>query len=198
MMTNVLKKLAPFLYGLSGVVHSSLALAQEETGHGGEEAMTFLGDWLPRLVNFAIIAAVVVYLTKKPIRDFFKNRSTEIAKAMQESKEASERAVAALAEMERKIKELELETSKLIADAQARGEKDRLALIEEGKKAAQDIQAQAKQGIELEVMKAKATLTAEAALLSLDLAEGKIKDKIGKQDQDRIVKEYISKVGGKA
>jgi F-type H+-transporting ATPase subunit b len=198
MMTNVLKKLAPFLYGLFEVVHSSLALAQEETGHGGEEAMTFLGDWLPRLVNFAIIAAVVVYFTKKPIRDFFKNRSTEIAKAMQESKEASERAVAALAGMERKIKELELETSKLIADAQARGEKDRLALIEEGKKAAQDIQAQAKQGIELEVMKAKATLTAEAALLSLDLAEGKIKDKIGKQDQDRIVKEYISKVGGKA
>ena len=197
-MTNVLKKLAPFWYGLIGVVHASLALAQEEAGHGGEDAITFLGDWLPRLVNFAIIAAVVVYLTRKPIRDFFKNRSAEIAKAMQESKETRERAVAALAEMERKIKDLERETSKLIADAQARGEKDKLAMIEEGKKAAQDIQSQAKQGIDLEVMKAKAALAAEAARLSLDLAEGKIKDKIGRQDQDRIVKEYISKVGGKA
>ena len=47
-------------------------------------------------------------------------------------------------------------------------------------------------------MKAKAALAAEAALLSLELAEGKIKDKIDRQDQDRIVKEYISKVGGKA
>ena len=198
MMTNLLKKLAPFCYGFLGVVHSSLALAQEVAGHGGEETMTFLGDWLPRLVNFAIIAAVVVYFTKKPIRDFFKNRSTEISKAMQESKETRERAVAALTEMERKIKELEIETSKLVADAKVRGEKDKVALIEEGKKAAQDIQAQVKQGIDLEVMKAKAALTAEAALLSLDLAEGKIKEKIGRQDQDRIVKEYISKVGGKA
>jgi F-type H+-transporting ATPase subunit b len=176
---------------------SAVAFA-EEAGHGGEEAMTFLGDWLPRLVNFAIIATVVVYFTKKPIRDFFKNRSVEIAKAMQESKETQERAVAALAEMERKIKELEAETSRLIADAQARGEKDRQTLVEEGRKAAQDIQAQAKQGIDLEVMKAKAALAAEAALLSLDLAEGRIKDKISKQDHDRIVKEYISKVGGKA
>ena len=106
MMTNVLKKLAPFLYGLFGVVHSSLAFAQEEAGRGGEEVMTFVGDWLPRLVNFAIITAVVVYFTKKPVRDFFKNRSAEIAKAMQESKETRERAVAALSEMERKIKEL--------------------------------------------------------------------------------------------
>jgi len=197
MMTKMLKKLAPFCYGFFSVVHSTLALAQEEAGHGGEETMTFLGDWLPRLVNFAIIAAVVVYFTKKPIRDFFKNRSAEIAKAMQESKETRERAVAALAEMERKIKELEIETSKLIADAQARGERDRLSLIEEGKKAVQDIQTQAKTGIDLEVMKAKAALAAEAALLSLDLAEGKIKDKISRDDQDRMVKEYISKVGGK-
>jgi F-type H+-transporting ATPase subunit b len=196
MVTNVFKKLAPISYGLLGVIHASLAFAQEEAGHGGKEAMTFTGDWLPRLVNFAIIAAILVYFTRKPIRDYFKNRSVEIAKALKESKEAQERAAAALAEMERKIKELEAETSKLIADSQARGEKDRLALVEEGRKAAQDIQAQAKQGIDLEVMKAKAALAAEAALLSLDLAEGSIKDKIGKEDHERIVKEYISKVGG--
>jgi F-type H+-transporting ATPase subunit b len=197
-MTNKLKKLAPFWYGLFGVVQASLAFAQEEASHSGEDTITFLGDWLPRLVNFVIIAAVVVYFTRKPIRDLFKNRSAEIAKAMQESKETRERAVAALTEMERKIKDLESETAKLIADAQARGEKDKQALIEEGKKAAQDIQAQTKQGIDLEVMKAKVVLATEAARLSLDLAEGKIKDKIGRPDQDRIVKEYISKVGGKA
>ena len=36
-----------------------------------------MGDWLPRLVNFAIIAGVVVYFTRKPIRDFFKNRPSK-------------------------------------------------------------------------------------------------------------------------
>jgi F-type H+-transporting ATPase subunit b len=86
----------------------------------------------------------------------------------------------------------------MVADAQSRGEKDRQALVEEGRKVAQDVQAQVKQGIDMELHKAKAALAAEASLLSLDLAEGSIKSKISNQDHERIVKEYISKVGGRA
>ena len=49
----------------------------------------------------------------------------------------------------------------------------------------------------IEVQKAKTALAAEAALLSIDLAEGNIKEKISKQDHERILKDYIKKVGGK-
>ncbi len=169
----------------------------EEAAHGGHEEITFMGDWLPRLINFAIIATVVVYFTRKPIRDFFAARSADIAKAMQDSKETRERAVAALVEMERKIKDLEAETARMIADAQARGEKDKQALVEEGKKVAQEVQQQVKMGIDIEVQKARTALAVEASLLSLDLAEGRIKEKISGQDHERIVKEYITKVGGR-
>lgn len=171
----------------------------EEAAHGGhEETMTFMGDWLPRLVNFAIIASVVVYFSRKPIRDFFANRTAEIAKAMQDSNDARERAVAALADLERKIKEMEAETGRMVADAQVRGEKDKKALVEEGRKVAQDVEAQVKQGIESELHKAKSALAAEASLLALDLAEGRIKQKINTQDHERIVREYITRVGGQA
>ncbi len=189
-----MKRIMPAVYTLTMMFASTVAMAQEE-GHA--EKMTFLGDWLPRLVNFGIIAAVLIYFTRKPIRDFFKNRSAEIAKAMQESKEARERAVAALEAMDRKIKDLEAETNRLIAEAQTRGEKDRQAIIEEGKKVVVDIQTQVKQGIDIEVQKAKTALAVEASLLSIDLAEGRIKEKISSQDHERIVKEYIAKVGGK-
>ncbi len=176
---------------------AAIAIA-EEAAHGGHhEEITFMGDWLPRLINFAIIATVVVYFTRKPIRDFFAARSADIAKAMQDSKETRERAVAALVEMERKIKDLEAETARMIADAQARGEKDRQALVEEGKKIAQEVQQQVKMGIDIEVQKARTALAVEASLLSLDLAEGRIKEKISGQDHERIVKEYITKVGGR-
>jgi F-type H+-transporting ATPase subunit b len=192
-----LKKILETVLCLAGTwMFAALAVA-EEAGHEGSEEITFMGDWLPRLVNFAIIAAVVIYFMRKPVRDFFKNRSAEIAKAMQESKEARERAAAALAEMERKLKELEAETARMVADAKERGEKDRQALIDEGRKVAADVQTQVKQGIDIEVQKAKAALAVEASLLSVDLAEGKIKKTITPQDHERIVKEYISKVGGK-
>jgi F-type H+-transporting ATPase subunit b len=196
-MKNLKKTIQMISCFMGSVIFPAIVFA-EEAAHGGHEEITFMGDWLPRLVNFGIIAAVVVYFARKPIRDFFASRSAEIAKAMQDSKEARERAVAALADMEHKIKEMETETGRLVADAQARGEKDRQALIEEGRKVAQDVQAQVKQGIDIELHKAKAALAAEASLLSLDLAEGRIKEKIGKQDHERIVKEYITKVGGRA
>jgi F-type H+-transporting ATPase subunit b len=192
-----IKKIIDAVFCTAGTwMFAAIAFA-EEAGHEGHEEITFMGDWLPRLVNFAIIAAVVIYFMRKPVRDFFKNRSAEIAKAMRESQEARERAAAALAEMERKIKELEAETARMVADAKERGEKDRQALVDEGKKVAADVQAQVKQGIDIEVQKAKAALEVEAAQLSVDLAEGKIKKTINDQDQERIVKEYISKVGGK-
>jgi F-type H+-transporting ATPase subunit b len=196
-MMKSLKRILETIFCLAGTGMFVATAFAEEAGHEGHEEITFLGDWLPRLVNFAIIAAIVIYFGRKPVRDFFKNRSSEIAKAMQESKEARERAEAALAEMERKIKELEAETARMVADAKERGEKDRQALIDEGKKVAQDVQVQVKQGIDIEVQKAKAALAVEASLLSIDLAEGRIKKTISSQDQERIVKEYITKVGGK-
>ncbi len=189
-----MKRIMPVVYSLAALLMSTVAFAEEE---GQAEPITFVGDWLPRIVNFAIIAGVLIYFARKPIRDFFKNRSIEIAKAMQESKEARERAIAALAEMERKIKALETETANLIAEAQARGEKDRQALAEEAKKVVTDIQSQVKQSVDVEVQKAKASLAVEAAILSIDLAEGKIKEQIDGKDHERIVKDYIAKVGGK-
>jgi F-type H+-transporting ATPase subunit b len=192
-----LKKIRSAVACLAGMLVVSGTAFAMSSGAGHEE-FTFMTDWLPRLVNFSIIAVVVVYFGRKPIRDFFKNRSVEIARAMQESQEAREKAVADLAEMERKIKELEVETNKMIADAKARGEKDKQALLDEGKKLVEDIQHQVKQGIDMELRKAKSALATEASLLSLELAENKIKDNISAKDQQRIVKEYISSVGGKA
>lgn len=182
---------------LAGTFLFTAIAAAEEAAEGGHEAITFMGDWLPRLVNFAIIAGVLVYFLRKPVQDLFKNRSLEIEKALRESQEARQQAVAALAEMERKVRELEAEVRSMVADAQVRGEKDKAALIEEGKKASKDIQAQVKAGIEIEMQKAKADLAAEASMLAVDLAEGKIKSSIGKQDHERIVKDYIAKVGGR-
>jgi F-type H+-transporting ATPase subunit b len=174
---------------------ASVAFASSAGGHS--EEITFMGDWFPRLVNFAIISAVLVFFLRKPTRDFFKNRTADIERSLRESQEARDKAVAALADMERRIRELEAETKSLIAEAQVRGEKDKQALVDEGRKAAKDIAEQVKTGIEIEVAKAKADLAVEASLLAVDLAEGKIKSSISKQDHERIVKDYIANVGGR-
>ncbi|MDH4163483.1 MAG: ATP synthase F0 subunit B [Nitrospirota bacterium] len=192
------KNITAILITLAGMLVLATGSAPASSGGGGNAEITFWGDWFPRLVNFAIISIVLVYFLRKPTRDFFKNRTIEIQNSIKQSQEAREQAMKALADMERKVRETEAEARSLVADAQARGEKDKQALVEEGKRLAKDIQEQVKVGIELEVQKAKADLAMEAALLSVELAEGTIKKTISKQDHERIVKEYISKVGGRA
>ena len=195
-MTKAIK-IIPLFYGLSGILSAALAFAESEGHGGGEETMTFLGDWLPRIVNFAILAVGLVYVARKPIRDFFVSRTAAIARAMEDSREARERALSALADMERKVKDVSAETNTLIDEARTRGEKDKQGLIEESKKIVQDIQAQVKSTIDLEVQKARDSLAVEAALLSIDLAEGRIKERMNNEDRERILKEYIARVGGK-
>jgi F-type H+-transporting ATPase subunit b len=173
------------------------AFAAEEAQGGHGEELSFTADWLPRLVNFAILAVFLVVVSRKPVRDFFKNRADEIARSLQESREARERAAAALAEMDRKMREIAAETNRLIDDARARGEQDRQQLLAEGRKVAADVQAQVKTAIDTELQKAKADLAVEASLLAVDLAESSVKDAIKKQDHDRILKEYIDAVGGR-
>lgn len=180
---------------LSGVAPAFAAAEEGQGGHGDE--ISFAADWLPRLVNFAILAVFLVVVSRKPVRDFFNNRAAEIAKSLQDSRDARERAVAALAEMDRKVREIGAETNRLIDDARARGEQDRLQLLEEGRKVAADVQVQVKTAIDTELQKAKADLAVEASLLAVDLAESSVKDAIKKQDHDRILKEYIDAVGGR-
>jgi len=196
-MRVICRMLLPlFFVFINFMLYSINVLAGEATGQSGHEQITFMGDWLPKIINFIIIAAAVIYFTRKPIRDFFKNRSLEIAKAIKESQEAREKAMSDLAEMDRKVKDLKIEMNRMISDAQSRGEKDKHVLIEEGNKIVQDIQEQIKQSIEMEVRKAKGALATEASLLSINLAEGKIKETISSKDHERIVREYITKIGG--
>lgn len=192
--TSVQKMKKTIAIAMTIMLYAAMAFAE---GAGHEEGHTFIGDWLPRIINFAILAAVLIIFTRKPVRDAFKARTAEIARSIQESREARERANKALAEMEQKLKDLQAETDRMLAEARARGEKDKEALAAEGKKIAADIQAQVKATIDIEVQKAKTGLAVEASLLSIDLAEGRIKNTINAQDHERILKEYIDKMGGR-
>lgn len=194
-MTRIRKYIPAFLSILVMLIFSAIAFASEE-GAAAEHGTSFLHDWLPRIINFGVLAAVLVYFGRKPIRDFLKARTEAIEKSLQESRETKEKAFAALAEMEQKVKDVQNETRRILDDARVRGEQDKQSLVEEGKKVVQDVQVQVKSAVDIEVQKARTSLAVEAALLSIDLAEEGIKDKMTSEDRDRIMKEYVKRVGG--
>lgn len=70
-------------------------------------------DFVPRIFNFLIFAALIYYLIAEPIRNFFRERRekiasqlTEIENRLQAAKEAKKAAEQTLAESEKKAREI--------------------------------------------------------------------------------------------
>jgi F-type H+-transporting ATPase subunit b len=175
--------LLPIAYCLLPVV----AFAAEGGDHGGSSVM----EWVWRIVNFGILVFILVKFLNKPLRDFLRQRKELIEKSIKEAREAKELAMKALAEVEERLKVKDKEIEEIISSAKSSGEKEKERLIEEGEKLKAKILEQAKTNIEYEVKRAKEAIKAEAVDVAMQLAEEKIKAKITKDDQEKLLAESL-------
>jgi len=164
-------------------------------GTGAEDAAT-MKDWGWRILNFAVIVGVLVYFLAKPLRGFLKKRIEDIAASLTDAKRARDEALSRLAQVEARLKDKDAELQSLLNIAEDNGRKEREILKAESEKMVEDVLLSARENIDAELLKAKEALRREAALMAVELAERLVKENIKKEDQERIIKEYISKVGG--
>jgi F-type H+-transporting ATPase subunit b len=134
---------------------------------------------------------------KKPLGDFLKKRTELIEKTLNEAKEAKEAALKALREAEGRLKTKDAEIEAILAAAKRSGEQERDRIIEEGGKLKEKILEQAKTNIDFELKHAKEAIKAEAVELAMELAEKKLKDKLTKEEQVKLLDESLAKIGGK-
>jgi F-type H+-transporting ATPase subunit b len=131
--------------------------------------------WLCTVLNFAIVAGVVLYFSKKNLPGMFRNRTASIQKAMQEARQASEDANRRLGEIEARLSRLDAE----IAGMRATAEKDAAAEEARIKAAAEEdarkIVESAEQEIAAAAKLARRELTNYAANLAVSLATKQIK-----------------------
>jgi F-type H+-transporting ATPase subunit b len=190
---TTLKKLSFFIAILSPVsclLSPDFAFASG----GGEHHGIAWGELLWPFINFAILAAILIFFTRKPFKEFFKNRTANIEKSIKEATEAKKLAEKTLAEVRERLNNTEQETSQIIEAARKTGEKEKEALIAEGEHIKQRIVEQAKASIEFELEKAKQAIKSEAALLALEAAEKEIKKRLGSSEQEKLIDEYIKKI----
>lgn len=134
---------------------------------------------------------------KKPLGDFLKKRTELIEKTLNEAKEAKEAALKALKEAEERLKTKDAEVEAIISAAKKSGEVERDRIIEESGKLKEKILEQAKTNIEYELKHAKEAIKAEAVELAMELAEKKLKDKLTKEEQEKLLDESLVKIGGR-
>jgi F-type H+-transporting ATPase subunit b len=75
------------------------------------------------------------------------------------------------------------------------GELEREKILANAREMAEKIKREARKSAELEVAKARRELRQEAARLAIVTAEEILKKRVTPQDQDRLMSEYMQKVG---
>ena len=173
-------------------VFVAAAVAAEGGGHA-EHAFTWK-DWLWPVINFAILAFILVYFGRKPAREYFKKRTELIEQSLKEAKEAKELARKTLDEVRARLSNTDREIEQIIEAARKSGEKEKSEIIAEGERLKEKIIEQAKANIDFELQKAKEKIKSDAALLALEMAEKQIKEKLGKKEQEALVDDYIKRL----
>lgn len=179
---------------LTGLAVAGFASEGGEGVHHVDSAKQ-LKDFMWRVLDFAVLLAIIVWALKKAnVKGILADRRTAIDKALKEAAEAKAAAEMKFAEYSEKLAAANKEIDEIYAAIRTEGEAEKVRIIAEAKLSAAKIQEQAQQAANQEVLKAKTELRQEAARLAVQLAEENITEKIRKDDQDRLVGEYLTKV----
>ncbi len=168
------------------------ALASEaEEGHHHHLNWT---DFTYRTFAFVILVGVLVKLLRKPIANFLSARRDEIQRLIAELEVKTSEAKAEQAKVQAKVSALEQETKKIVDELIAEGEVEKNKIIEAAHRQAEYIQQQAEVAIEQEILAARDSLKNEFADLSVAAAQDLIQKKMKADDQQRLVREFMTKV----
>jgi len=185
------KTLAAFV---PAVLVCLLAAGLAFAGEHAEPAGTM--GWIQKSVHSAILLAGLIFIYVKYISGPLKKRVEGIENQLAEAKTAKEDAVKKLAEVEARLKNKDAELQSIVDVAAENGRKEKEHLIAEGERMSREIVENAKENIDAEISKAKEQIRREAALMAVEMAEKLVKDNITKEDQAKILEDYIAKVGG--
>jgi F-type H+-transporting ATPase subunit b len=172
---------------------AGVAVAAGGAGHA--DSGVLLKDFLWRCLNFGLMVALLIYLLTKPIKRGLAGRREGIEKALAEAKRAKEEAEAKFAEYDQKLARATEEIEEISNAIRREGELEKQKIIEHAREMAVKIEQDAEKAAALEVAKARTALQREAVQLAVDLAEDLLKKNFTKEDDARLIDEYMKKVG---
>lgn len=187
-------KLIGILAGILMVATASTVLAAGGEGHHVDSGV-LLKDFLYRLFNFAVTFGLLAYFVTKPIRKGLSGRKEGIEKSLAEAKAAQEKAEAKFAEYDDKLTKASAEIDDIYAAIKREGELERERILANAREMALKIEEEAKKSAALVVAKARVELQREASDMALKVAEELLKKNFNSSDQNRLVDEYMKKVG---
>jgi F-type H+-transporting ATPase subunit b len=169
------------------------ARAAEEGGSSATERASEIFKW----INFAIVAAVLIWLFAKKLPAWFRGNADKISSAITKATAAKEEAERQVREAEAKLANLKQEIAALQATAQREaaeeGERIRALAQSDAKKVGVAAQAE----IEAAERAARLELKALAASLAVDGAESLLAKQLTPAAQETLVDTFVKSLEGR-
>jgi F-type H+-transporting ATPase subunit b len=168
---------------------SSVRLFAKLTGLSLESAY-----WLSVVLNFAIVAVIIIWAMKKNLPAMFRKRTALIQQAMEEARKASEDANRRLGEIEARLLKLDAEIGQMGAAAEKESAEEEQKIKAAAEEDARKIVESAEQEIAAAAKSARRELTAYAADLAVALAAKQIH--VDASTDQALVKDFAQQLSG--
>ena len=149
--------------------------------------------WASVLLNFTVIAALIIWAGRKFLPGIFRDRTAAIQRAMQEAQKASEEARRKLAEIESRLQKLDVEIGMMRDAAEKEGAAEEARIKAAAEEDARKIIATAEQEIDAAIKSARRQLTGYAADLAVGLAKKQIR--VDPATDQALVRNFAGQLG---
>jgi F-type H+-transporting ATPase subunit b len=149
-------------------------------------------DWGWKIINFLILAFLIVKMAKKPLKDFFTNQRAQVAAELEEMNKAKAEAEAELKVIQEQTAGLARELEEFEQALTQTAERDRRRMLEEARNESELILERAQLQAEMALDQARRKLAAEIVDLASNLAAEKLREAVGAADQTRLLDEFAA------
>ena len=192
------RTLRHYLYTIGWGLFSSLliiGIAYASGGEGGGEGHGgLMKDFAWRVGNFLILMFILYKLGWKSIKNFFVGRRDEIKQSLEDAVAAKEAAEKKFKEYSDRLDKANEEIGQISEMIKSQGEVEKEKIIESAKVSATKMKEDAQARMEQDFKTASNQLRAEAAQLSVEMAEEVLKKTIKEQDHDIMVKDFVNRM----
>jgi len=168
-------------------------------GHGAEHKDSLspekLKDLMWRVMNFAVLLFILIKFGAKPISAALSGRKAEIKEEIEDLENKRAEAERSYKDFETKLAGMEDEIGTVVEKAIAQAEIEKEKIIESAKQAADDIKLQAEMAIQNEIVTVRRNLKNDMADQATVMAEEIIVKNLKPEDQNKIIEDYLNKVG---
>jgi F-type H+-transporting ATPase subunit b len=155
------------------------------------------GGWRPtydlvlRYINFLILAFLIIKYARKPLVNFFKEKSQDVKKEIQqieiEKNEVQNQVKALLDAREKNKEKLEQLKDRILSQGKAKQKR----IVDDAVQESRLLLENTHQKLENRILKAKNALRTELVDMAIDLATKKLPEEITDQDNQRFVDHYL-------